>query len=224
MGTSERLERERHAKRALILDAARDLFLERGYDAVTLRQIAERIEHSTTAIYVHFADKFDLFQQLVHDDFRRFDDALTAHAHVVDPVERLQRIGRAYVEFAMTMPRSYEMMFMRPMGASDAGKASPEAEADAQPGKAAYTTLVTTCVELLAQGRLRPDLTDPLAVAQAVWSGVHGLVTLQMRCEHAPELQWRSREDVLSVLMTMICQGILRSPPPDIGTGGAQRA
>ena len=68
MGTSERIERERHAKRALIMDAARELFLERGYDAVTLRQIAERIEHSTTAIYVHFADKFDLAERIVTID------------------------------------------------------------------------------------------------------------------------------------------------------------
>jgi len=209
MGTSERLERERHAKRVLIMDAARELFLERGYDAVTLRQIAERIEHSTTAIYVHFADKFDLFQQLVHDDFRRFDHALTQHAGIVDPVERLQRIGRAYVEFAMTMPRSYEMMFMRPPTALEVGKGSPPSD-DGAPGKAAYQTLVATCVDLVAQGRLHPHLVDPLAVAQAVWSAVHGLVALRLRCEHEPELQWRSRDEVVALLMTMICQGILR--------------
>ena len=216
MGTSERIERERQAKRALIMDAARDLFLERGYDAVTLRQIAERIEHSTTAIYVHFADKFDLFQQLVHDDFRRFDDALTRHAGIADPVERLRRIGRAYVEFALTMPRSYEMMFMRPQLEAQFDKAPPSTSG-AEPGKAAYQTLVATCVDLVEQGRLRPGLIDPLAVAQAVWSAVHGLVTLRLRCEHEPELQWRSREDVLAVLMTMICDGILRPTAPAVG-------
>lgn len=213
MGTSERIERERHAKRVLIMDAARDLFLERGYDAVTLRQIAERIEHSTTAIYVHFADKFDLFQQLVHDDFRRFDDALTQHAHVVDPVERLQHIGRAYVEFAMTMPRSYEMMFMRPTPPAFEARRATAHATGAEPGKAAYEALVATCVELVEQGRVHPQLTDPLAVAQAVWSAVHGLVALRLRSEHEPELQWRSRDQVLAVLMTMICDGILRPAP-----------
>lgn len=211
MGTNERIERERLAKRLLIMEAARDMFLERGYDAVTLRQIAERTEHSTTAIYVHFADKFDLFQQIVHEDFRRFDQALTAHAGIVDPVERLQRIGRAYVEFAMTMPRSYEMMFMREQPAA-VSAAMKEAGAK-EPGKAAYGTLVATCVDLEAQGRLRPELTDPLAVAQAVWSAVHGVVALRLRTEGAAELQWRPREVVLEVVMTMICDGVLRPAP-----------
>jgi len=208
MGTSERIERERQAKRALIMEAARDLFLERGYDAVTLRQIAERIEHSTTAIYVHFADKRDLFNQLVSEDFRRFDDALTAHAGVADPVERLQRLGRAYVEFAMTMPRSYEMIFMREQPA-ELVAAAPAAPGD-EPGKAAYRTLVETCADLLAQGRLRAELTDPFAVAQAIWSAVHGLVALRLRTAHAAELQWRPLEVVVTTLMTMICDGVLR--------------
>ena len=67
-----------------------------------------------------------------------------------------------------------------------------------------------TCVDAIAQGRLRPELTDPFAVAQAIWSAVHGLVALRLRAEHAAELRWRSRELVLATLMTMICDGVLR--------------
>ncbi|HEY1434684.1 MAG TPA: helix-turn-helix domain-containing protein, partial [Thermoanaerobaculia bacterium] len=50
MGTIERRERERQELRDRILDAARELFVEQGYDAVTMRKIAERIEYSPTAI------------------------------------------------------------------------------------------------------------------------------------------------------------------------------
>src|ERR1700751_6037572 len=57
LGTTERRERERQELRSRILDAARELFAEQGYDAVTMRGIAERIEYSPTAIYFHFKDK-----------------------------------------------------------------------------------------------------------------------------------------------------------------------
>ncbi|HEY8369587.1 MAG TPA: helix-turn-helix domain-containing protein, partial [Thermodesulfobacteriota bacterium] len=57
MGTIERRERERAATRAKILDAARELFVSEGYDAVTMRRIADRIEYTAAALYRHFPDK-----------------------------------------------------------------------------------------------------------------------------------------------------------------------
>ena len=56
MGSNERRERERLELRQLILDAARELFVEEGYDAVTMRRIAEKIEYTPTTIYLHFKD------------------------------------------------------------------------------------------------------------------------------------------------------------------------
>jgi len=62
MGIIERRERERKAVRKKILDAARELFVAEGYDAVTMRRIAETIEYSPTAIYFHFKDKETLIR------------------------------------------------------------------------------------------------------------------------------------------------------------------
>ena len=64
MGSTERRERAKGRVRGLILDAARALFAVKGYEAVTMRAIAERIEYSPTAIYLHFADKRDLVRAL----------------------------------------------------------------------------------------------------------------------------------------------------------------
>ena len=69
MGTAERRERERQELRVRILDAARELFAEQGYDAVTMREIADRIEYSPTAIYFHFKDKEALLRELCDTDF-----------------------------------------------------------------------------------------------------------------------------------------------------------
>ena len=65
----ERRERERTELRELILEAARDLFVELGYEGVSMRKVAQRINYSPTAIYLHFADKEALFHELCARDF-----------------------------------------------------------------------------------------------------------------------------------------------------------
>ena len=72
MGTRERREREKGELRAKILDAARTLFMKDGYDAVSMRKIAEAIEYSPTAIYQYFPDKTTLVLALCEADFREW--------------------------------------------------------------------------------------------------------------------------------------------------------
>src|SRR5580765_5352215 len=112
MGTQERREREKQELRIKILDAARDLFAAEGYDAVTMRKIAEKIEYSPTAIYQHFADKDALVAELCHHDFRSFATHFGRAAAVQDPIERLCASGRAYFDFAVEFPEQYRFMFM----------------------------------------------------------------------------------------------------------------
>src|SRR4051812_28565219 len=112
MGTQERRERERQELRTKILDAARGLFAAEGYDAVTMRKIAEKIEYSATAIYQHFADKDALVAELCRHDFRSFAAHFARAAVEPDPVLRLCASGRAYFDFAVEYPQHYRLMFM----------------------------------------------------------------------------------------------------------------
>ena len=144
MGTTERRERERQELRDRILDAARALFAEQGYDAVTMRKIAEKIEYSPTAIYFHFKDKQTLLQELCDTDFGALASEFQKIAGNADPVDRLRLIGRAYVEFAIAYPNHYRLMFMTP------GKASLQPEdsrlARGNPEEDAYAFLRATVV------------------------------------------------------------------------------
>src|SRR5215468_8785389 len=90
LGTTERRERERQELRTRILDAARELFAEHGYDAVTMRGIAERIEYSPTAIYFHFKDKDALLRELCELDFAALAHEFRKIAKEKDPIERLR--------------------------------------------------------------------------------------------------------------------------------------
>ena len=67
-----RRERDKQRMREQILDAARELFALQGYEAVTMRKIAEKIEYTTTLIYSHFPDKETLIREIVAHDFQSF--------------------------------------------------------------------------------------------------------------------------------------------------------
>ena len=76
MGVKERRDRAKLQTREKILAAARELFIAEGYDGVSMRRIADKIEYSPTAIYIHFADKDQLFREICHEDFRRLAPSL----------------------------------------------------------------------------------------------------------------------------------------------------
>ncbi len=198
MGTAERRERERAATRARILDAARELFVTEGYDAVTMRRIADRIEYTAAALYRHFPDKQALLDAVVEADFRTFADALRAMAgEEADPVERIRLAGRAYVDFAVRYPSHYRLLFMTPR------PARPETAAG-EAGRDAYLILRRAVEAALAAGRFRPDLTDVGVVTHALWAAVHGVAALHVALPGggSPEADPRAAA-------TIVCDAVL---------------
>ncbi len=92
MGTKERQDRERQAVTASILTAARDLFVAEGYQSVSIRKIAERIEYSPAAIYSYFASKDDIFLALAEEGFHRLDAKVRARDDHRRPARRRARL------------------------------------------------------------------------------------------------------------------------------------
>lgn len=205
MGTADRIERERLAKRARILDAARELFVERGIEAVTLREIAQRIEYSTTAIYVQFKDKQDLVEQMVQEDFATFVAALSKVAAIPEPLERLWKLGEAYVEFALANPHHYRLLFMTPH--------PPEQHPEHEPtGIEGYRFLLGTVAQCIEAGHLRPEITDADATAQAIWATTHGLVSLLIAMGHLAKFHWRAADVLRETAVGATLRGLLADP------------
>src|SRR5919112_1174148 len=97
-----RREQQKEDLRRTILDAAAGLFVEHGYEALSMRQIAERIGYSATTIYRYYEDKDDLLFAIVQDGFLRFGQQLAKAAQSSDdPRERLPALGHAYIEFGL---------------------------------------------------------------------------------------------------------------------------
>jgi AcrR family transcriptional regulator len=214
MGVIERREREKQELREQILNAARKLFAQEGYEAVTMRKIADAIEYSPTAIYLYFKDKEELLRELCTQDFRHLAQHLQTIAAIPDPVERLRQTGLAYVDFGLAYPNHYRLMFMTPKPSQHSEEVA-HALKKGNPEEDAYAFLRMVVSDCIAQGRFRQDLTDADAVSQILWSGVHGLVSLQVVMCEEDWVNWRPARELAEILTDTQLNGLLRQPRAD---------
>jgi AcrR family transcriptional regulator len=205
MGSVERRSRERQETRERILEAAREMFVEVGYEATTMRAIADRIEYTPTAIYHHFRNKEALLSELCGQDFRALASAFERIGRIEDPVERLRRAGRTYVEFGLEHPMQYQLMFMT--------RKPPEVMKEihsADPSEGAYAFLRETCADLIATGRLRPEYQDPEELALMAWSAVHGFLSLRIVKQDDDFIRWTDTRTTAGRICDALLEGVLR--------------
>lgn len=207
MGVKERRERERSETRDRILDAARELFVTEGYEGVSMRKVAENIEYSPTAIYVHFADKNELFHELCRQDFARLQEVV-ASKMPADPIERLRQIGRNYILFGERFPNHYVFMFMTP---------HPEHELDEQdreivgnPEVDAYAFLKWAVQEAIDAGCFREAVHDAELVSQTLWASVHGVISLNLAKGKDPWVDWRPLRERAEMMLDITLRGLLK--------------
>src|SRR5580704_8533698 len=115
MGSKQRRAREKEGLREEILDAARTLFVKEGYESVSIRKIAEKIEYSPGTIYLYFHDKAEILAQISEETFSRLEQKLAAinRDQSADPLERVRRGLRAYIRFGLEHPNRYVLTFVR---------------------------------------------------------------------------------------------------------------
>lgn len=192
-----------------ILNTARELFAKRGYESVTMREIARRIEYSPTALYGHFVDKETLFHELCRVDFSEFAQRLLREvSHVNDPVEQLCHAGIMYLSFAEHYPEHYRLMFM----AEHPDIPPTEAERN-DPTQNAYVFLRALVVVLIDSGALRPELEDVDLVAQTIWAVVHGAAALDVnRRQTADWLDMKPRAERFRATLELVVRGLMRKP------------
>jgi AcrR family transcriptional regulator len=205
-GSVARRERLKEETRARILDAARELFVEKGIEATTMRGIAARIEYTPTAIYHHFRDKDALLEELCYLDFRALAVALRQSVAIADPLERVRQMGMAYAEFGLSNRSQYRFMFMtqtqHTMENSLLEHNNPEEDA--------YAFLVQTVEEGLRKGLFRPEFQDEHQLAQLFWGGIHGILSLHIAKEHDPWIDWRDPRNTIRLSIDAMIRGTRR--------------
>ena len=174
MGISERKQREKEEMRRLILQTAMRLFVERGFESVSIRNIAEEIEYSPATIYLYFKDKNELLHHLHGEGFLMLHTQMQGIAHISDPMEKLMALSKVYIDFGLNHPGMYDLMFIlnAPMNYLEEDQAWIQ-------GEGTFRFLVDVIIACQQHGWFAEK--NPLQVALMCWSFVHGLVSLEIR-------------------------------------------
>ncbi|WP_055612475.1 TetR/AcrR family transcriptional regulator [Streptomyces phaeochromogenes] len=167
MSVQERKERERAGRERLILATARELAEQQGWDAVTTRRLAERIEYSQPVLYSHFRGKREIIGAVALEGAAEMAVALRAAAAAADgPRARVAALARVYLDFAERNPAVYEAMFQLDGGLAFALEETPE------PLKDAFAALLENL------GAVAGDGVHPALFTEVFWAALHGLATL----------------------------------------------
>ena len=185
MGISERKAKEKEELKALILEGARKLFLEKGIEQTTIRSIAKSINYSVGTVYVYYKDKDAILNDLHAMGFVELGKEMRPLSHVSDPIERLKALGKVYIHFALENPDMYDLMFLMnaPMNFLDAHlKESCTHEGHQEEwkeGKGTFSILRQTVQECIDLGYFKNHETEALSFM--IWGLVHGICALQIR-------------------------------------------
>ena len=196
MKTSSLRERVREELRRTILESAREAFLEEGYEAVSMRRLAESVGCSHGNLYFHFRDKDALFDAIVEDSFAQLAESLRGiNARGTDPVAAAKRGAWAYVEWGLQNPGAYEFAFLL---------RRPDAPARTKP-HAAYELMRSLVKRCIGEGRFRRMNVD--VASQALWAAVHGITALLVS---RPSFPWADREAVIRRVIDSAVEGLLK--------------
>jgi TetR/AcrR family transcriptional regulator len=180
---AERREDEKERRRGEILDAAEALYVGKGWEALTVDQVARSARLSRALVYVYFKDKEDLLFGIGERAMRllreRFVAALATRQNGMDQIEA---IGRAYIGYAHEFPHFFDFC-SRFQSHSDSGAAGSE-ESNENACKLMGDQVLGTVVQAIhngiTDGSVRADIGDPRMFAMTLWAFTHGIIQLAL--------------------------------------------
>jgi len=177
---AERRGEEKERRRAEILDAAEALYAEKGWDALTVDQVARSARLSRALVYVYYRDKEELLfaigERAMHLLRDRFVAAAAEHPVGLDKVTA---IGEAYMTYAREFPHYFDFCsrFHAHSVAIDPGSHEGACQAT---GDEAIGTVVKAIEAGIRDGSIRQDVGNPVLLATALWAFSHGVIQLAM--------------------------------------------
>jgi AcrR family transcriptional regulator len=209
MSIAERRARSKEALRQSILNAAVELMVEQGTQALSIRKIAEKIEYAPSTIYLYFQDKNEIVATICADVFEQLRDSLVEiTSGVADPVEGLRRGLRCYIDFGIAHRNHYLITFCSPLPVLP-----PEYPIKAnEAGNQCFGVLLGAVQVCMEAGRIPQG--DALALSESIWMQIHGVTSLLIThyCDHDPGFQWSPQEVLIETTLDTILRGVLANP------------
>jgi AcrR family transcriptional regulator len=204
MGIKERQERDREAVRRSILDAARELFVSEGYENVSIRKIAEKIEYSPAAIYGYFPAKDDIFFALAEEGFRLLHRPHDARSHTASALDEVRAMFWHFYQFSLEHPQYFALMFVDRSVPSISRVY--ERFAFAREVKQELMSRLQQCID---EGTLPPTVT-PAAAFRLLLTSLLGVATMRLSNRLSPgEDADEIARDALEVTVAGLRSGVV---------------
>jgi AcrR family transcriptional regulator len=199
MASKDRIQRLKDDTRMNILYAALKIVKQEGWQALSMRKIADAIEYTAPIIYEYFANKDALIFELTRKGFWLLTrDIKAAKEQHEKPQQQLEAMWLAYWNFAFAEKELYQVMFGVEMNCCEKAEKMPESEMPAE--------LIRSAIEQLMLPHI-PTEDEVCIKYYTFWSVVHGLISINM------VNRGMSDEINRDVLMTAI-SGIINSIKP----------
>jgi len=188
--------------REALIRAALQLIAEKGAAGFTFAEAARFAGVSPAAPYRHFRDRDELLASVALRGFEQFEAALARawDEGRPDPIAALDRLGKAYLEFARTQPAFYSAMFEAgiPLGADSALRSAGERAFAVLRGAAELI-----CATMPAAGR-----PPTLMVALHIWTMAHGTASLFGRGDGAQRALPMAPGELLEAQVLVYLRGL----------------
>ena len=183
--------------RQAVISAARDMIVEVGHEALSLRPLAARLGVTAAAMYAHVENKHELLRAIAAERYNALAELYEA-IETDDPAEKIREIARLYLEDAHSNPELFRVKFMFPpmLGDND-GKEGTVV------GQRAFDIAVTAIEQAMDEGRLKKD--DPIDVSFALWASVHGVAVFDLASGNMDKAH---RTRILEIVMDNLISGM----------------
>jgi AcrR family transcriptional regulator len=179
MGIQERKIRQKQQIKDSILDASWQLVKCDGWQALSIRKIAEAIEYSVPVIYDHFQNKEAILLEFTKTGFRLLNEALKTAADRNElPAEKIRLMAFTYWEFAFAHKEYYQLMYGLGMPGCETVRQIEELKT--------FTSLILEPIKKLIASGNCPE-TDPYLKLHTFWSMLHGLISINMMSKEVKE-------------------------------------
>jgi AcrR family transcriptional regulator len=170
MGSKERILRQKEETRSNILKAARSIVKEEGWQGLSMRKIADKIEYTAPIIYEYFSNKEAILQELTCKGFGILSkDLEAAKIESVDPAEQLEAMWLAYWNFALKNKEMYQLMY----GVEMTCCAQRNTESDYP-----YVLISNVIAELMGEQDPKPEIIKQKYFT--FFSVIHGLISINI--------------------------------------------